>query len=233
MTHYPSFVSLDRFVDVDRLRSLDGFIADRIHAHIAAGKDSFFLNQHRMTDEMPYQPGVREIWLTKLVAGTPYNYLDLDNAGVWEAGPAAAEFAPLMDFLETLPFASTARMIIIYDNEGNAVPPHRDHVESEVCNEFIWMRTNFDKIFYLLNPATGEALTVDSHTAWFDTVNQYHGAEPRDGLTFSIRVDGVFSDAFRRQIPFPATNRSAAPALWAEALAKSADRALAHAGPVG
>ena len=120
-------------------------------------------------------------------------------------------------------------MIIIYDNEGNAVPPHRDHVESEVCNEFIWMRTNFDKIFNLLNPDTGKALTVDSHTAWFDTVNQYHGAEPGDGLTFSIRVDGVFSDAFRRQIPFPATNRSAAPALWAEALAKSDDRALAHA----
>ena len=97
MARYPSFVSLDRFVDVDRLRSLDGFIADRIRAHIAAGKDSFFLNQHRMKDEMPYQPGVREIWLTKLVAGTPYNYLDLDKPEVWNQS-AAAEFAPLIDF---------------------------------------------------------------------------------------------------------------------------------------
>jgi hypothetical protein len=233
MARYPSFVSFDRFVDVERLRSLDGFIASRIREHIAAGKDSFFLNQHRMKEEAPYQPGVREIWLSKLVAGTPYNYLDLDRPELWEPSPAAAEFAPLMDFLATLPFASTARMIIIYDNEGNAVPAHRDHMESEVCNEFIWMRTNFDKTFYLLNPDTGEKLNVDCHTAWFDTVNQYHGAEASAGLTFSIRVDGVFSDEFRRRIPFPVTNRSSAPALWAEALATSTDGGMARADLVG
>ena len=232
MALYPSFVSLDRFVDVERLRSLDAFIASRIRAHIEAGKDSFFLNQHRMKDEAPYQPGVREIWLTRLVAGTPYNYLDLDKPEVWEPSPAAAEFAPLVEFLATLPFASTARMIIIYDSEGNCVPAHRDHVESEVCNEFIWMRTNFDKSFYVLNPDTNEKLKVNSHTAWFDTVNQYHGADRSDGLTFSIRVDGLFSDEFRRHIPFPSTNRSSTPALWAEAMSK-ASPALAYAHDLG
>ena len=218
MPRYPSFVNLDRFVDVEWLKSLDGFIKDRIAKHIEAGKDSLFLNQHRLNEQSPYEPGVREIWLTRLVDGTPYNYLDLDRPEVWEPSAAAAEFAPLMEFLAALPFASTARMLIIYDHQGNAVPAHRDHVESEVCNEFIWMRTNFDKNFYLLNPASGEKLYVDTHSAWFDTVNQFHGAEGADGLTFSIRVDGVFSDEFRRQIPFPATNRSSAPALWAEAM---------------
>ena len=219
MVRYPTFVSLDRFVDVERLRSLDGFIASRIRAHIDAGKDSFFLNQHRMEEDAPYQPGVREIWLSRLIDGTPYNYLDLDRPDVWEPSPAAREFAPLMEFLATLPFASTARMIIIYDNDGNAVPAHCDHLESEVCNEFIWMRTNFDKRFYMLDPESGERLYVNSHTAWFDSVNQYHGAEASRGLTFSIRVDGVFSDEFRRQIPFPACNRSSAPAHWAAAMA--------------
>jgi hypothetical protein len=232
MARYPSFVSLDRFVDVEWLRSLDGFIASCIRSHIAAGKDSFFLNQHRMDDRSPYQPGVREIWLSKLIAGTPYNYLDLDRPEVWEPSPAAAEFSPLTEFLGTLPFASTARMIIIYDDQGNAVPAHRDHVEREVCNEFIWMRTNFDKRFFVLNPDSGEKLYVNSHTAWFDTVNQYHGAEASDGLTFSIRVDGVFSDEFRRQIPFPASNRSSAPALWAEAMAQ-AGAAMAQSEMVG
>jgi hypothetical protein len=94
------------------------------------------------------------------------------------------------------------------------------------------MRTNFDKQFYLLNPDTDEKLYVDSHTAWFDTVNQYHGAEASDGLTFSIRVDGVFSDEFRRQIPFPSTNRSSAPALWAQATS-GARPALASAQDLG
>jgi hypothetical protein len=227
MARYPSFVNLDPFVDVERLRSLDGFIKARIAGHIAAGKDSLFLNEHRLNEQSPYEPGVREIWLSRLVSGTPYDYLDLDNPEVWEPSAASAEFAPLMDFLAILPFAATARVIIIYDYEGNAVPAHRDHTESEVCNEFIWMRTNFDKKFYLLNPDSGEKLTVNSHTAWFDTVNQYHGAEGADGLTFSIRVDGIFTDEFRRQIPFPATNRSSAPALWAEALAGQTGAALA------
>jgi hypothetical protein len=88
-----------------------------------------------------------------------------------------------------------------------------------VCNEFIWMRTNLDKQFYVLDPDSGERKYVTSHSAWFDSVNQYHGADAGTGLTFSIRVDGVFSDAFRAQIPYPTSRRSAAPAIWASAAA--------------
>ena len=32
-----------------------------------------------------------------------------------------------------------------------------------------------------------------------------------------LRIDGRFTDAFRRLIPFPAANRASAPAIWAEA----------------
>jgi hypothetical protein len=67
----------------------------------------------------------------------------------------------------------------------------------------------------MLNPDTGERCYVASHSAWFDTVNQFHGADASGGLSFSIRVDGVFNDAFRSRIPFPNCNRAAAPALWA------------------
>jgi hypothetical protein len=66
----------------------------------------------------------------------------------------------------------------------------------------------------MLNPETGEKRYVESHSAWFDTVNQYHGADATGRPSFSIRVDGVFTDDFRRQIPFPAVNRASAPALW-------------------
>jgi hypothetical protein len=69
----------------------------------------------------------------------------------------------------------------------------------------------------MLDPETGERCTVGSHAAWFDTVNQFHGADASGGLSFSIRVDGVFSDEFRRNIPFPRTGRAAAPAIWAQA----------------
>jgi hypothetical protein len=50
---------------------------------------------------------------------------------------------------------------------------------------------------------------VRSHSAWF------HGADASEGLSFSIRVDGIFTDALRALIPDPGRNRAAAPAVWA------------------
>jgi hypothetical protein len=34
-------------------------------------------------------------------------------------------------------------------------------------------------------------------------------------LVFSIRVDGIFSDEFRKQIPRPAFNAASTPSYWA------------------
>jgi hypothetical protein len=68
----------------------------------------------------------------------------------------------------------------------------------------------------MLNHETGEKRYVESYSAWFDTVNQFHGTDPGEGLTFSIRVDGSFTDEFRQRIPTPpAGNRAATSALWA------------------
>jgi hypothetical protein len=72
------------------------------------------------------------------------------------------------------------------------------------------------KPFYLLNPETREKQYVQSYSGWFDTVNQFHGSDAAEGLTFSIRVDGTFTDEFRKQIPWmPLDNRAATPAAWA------------------
>ena len=217
---YPSYVNFDPFIDVAALRGLDGFIAERIKRHIAAQQDSFFLNQHPLEADAPNAPGVRVIWLRQTVPGTPYDYLDLNRPDRWMDAPAASEFAPLMAFIATLPFAAIGRALIIYDNVGNSVPAHRDHLEADACHEFIWMRTRFNKQFYMLDPPSGAKCYVTSHSAWFDSVNQYHGAEGCDTLSFSIRVDGVFNEELRRQIPFDRAQgaRAAVPALWASQL---------------
>jgi hypothetical protein len=123
-----------------------------------------------------------------------------------------------MAFIAILPFAATGRMLIMYDPQGHAVTAHRDHDSQDLCHEFVWFRTNREKPFFMLNAQTGEKLYVTSHSAWFDTVNQYHGADASEGLTFSIRLDGVFSDEMRRHIPFPREHRSATPAYWANSL---------------
>lgn len=81
---YPCYKSFDEFIDVERLRSLDGYIIERINRHIKAEMDSFFLNIHRLDADSPYQPGVREIWLTRTKPDTPYDSLDLDRDDLWE-----------------------------------------------------------------------------------------------------------------------------------------------------
>ena len=212
---YPCYKSLDEFVDVGRLKSLDGYVAERIRRHIEAQQDSYFWNLHRLDADAPEKPGSREIWLTRTRGGTPYDYLDLDRTELWQPTEAAEEFSELTDFIRSLPFSSTGRILIMYDNLGHAVPPHRDHLSPELCHEFVWFRTNLSKPFYMLDHRTGERLYVSSYSAWFDTVNQFHGSDPAPGLSFSVRVDGHFTDQFRRLLPQPRLNPASAPALWA------------------
>ena len=218
---YPSYKDLDPYIDVERLIALDEFIAERLRARIAAQDRAaaqdrpFYTGPFLLDSKAPARPGSRMVPLSR--SREPEDYYDLDRTELWEPTPEAEEFLPLMDFIATLPFAATARMLIMYDGSGRAVSAHKDHDSAELCHEFIWFRTNRSKPFYMLNPDTGERAYVAGHAAWFDTVNQFHGADAGNGLSFSIRVDGVFNDDFRSRIPFPETNRAAAPALWANA----------------
>jgi hypothetical protein len=211
---YPCYKSFDEFIDVERLKSLDGYIADRIKQHIETQKEiQFYTGPFRLKDATPGRPGSRMIYL----AGSklPDSYFDLDKTELWERTPQAGEFSLLMDFIETLPFKATGRMLIMYDDIARPISAHRDHETSEVCHEFVWFRTNLSKPFYMLNHETNEKRYVESYSAWFDTVNQFHGTDPREGLSFSIRVDGIFTDEFRKRIPIPTYNLASRPALWA------------------
>jgi hypothetical protein len=212
--HYPSYMDLDPFVDVAGLRALDGFLAERLMRRLDAADDlAFDTGPFLLGEATPRLPGSRMVSLT---AGGNDDYYGLDRPDLWRPTAEAEEFAPLMDFVATLPFAATGRIIVMYDFNGRPVPAHRDHERTELCHEFVWFRTNFAKPFFMLDPKSGEQLYVASHAAWFDTVNQYHGADAADGLSFSIRVDGRFTDSFRAMIPQSVDNPASAPALWAQ-----------------
>lgn len=211
---YPCYKSFDQFIDVERLKSLDGYITERIQRRIRAQSDlQFYTGPYRLNSSAPDRPGSRMIYLAQ--SKEPDSYFDLDKTELWEPTEATAEFSLLMDFIATLPFKSTGRMLIMYDDVCRPVPAHRDHAETELCHDFIWFRTNLRKPFYMLNQWTGEKSYVDSYSAWFDSVNQFHGSDAQEGLSFSIRVDGHFTDAFKKRIPVPKTNLASTPALWA------------------
>lgn len=212
---YPSYMDLDRFLDIPRLRGLDQYVADRLRRRVdtCANDLQFFTGPFVLDEAAPKLPGSQMVYLSR--SSREDNYYDLNEPDAWHPSHEASEFPELMDFIATLPFAKTARMLIMYDPQGRNVTAHRDHDSEDLCHEFFWFRTNLAKPFYMLNPQTGEKLYVDSHAAWFDTVNQFHGADAVAGLSFSIRVDGVFTEAFRDLIPRPNANLASAPSLWA------------------
>ena len=211
---YPSYKSFDDFIDVEKLKSLDTYMRERIKRRLSNKSDfPFFTGPYRLEEEQPSHPGTRMIYLS--ASEKPDSYFDLDKTQLWHRTGQAAEFSMLMSFIETLPFQSTGRMLIMYDDVPRPVSPHRDHIETEICHEFIWFRTNLQKPFYMLNHRTNEKQYVESYSAWFDSVNQFHGSDPVDGLSFSIRVDGKFTDEFRKRIPAPKVNLASTPSYWA------------------
>src|SRR5688572_14200718 len=211
---YPSYKSFDGLIDVQRLRSLDSYIRERIKRRITQGTDpKFYTGPYTLKEDIAGRPGSRMIYLSE--SELPDSYFDLDRTDVWHRSAAATEFALLMDFIATLPFKATGRMLIMYDDEPRAVPAHRDHTETEVLHDFLWFRTNFNKPFYMLNCHTGEKKNVEGHTAWFDSVNQFHGSDAAAGFAFSVRVDGVFTDEFAAAIPRPPYNAASTPSYWA------------------
>ena len=214
---YPTYVDLDPLIDVTKLRSLDQYIRERLERRLAAESDlRFYTGPFVLEADAPTLPGSRMVYLAK--TDKPDDYYDLDRCENWHASEDSREFSELMDFIATLPFAATGRMLIMYDPEGRPVTAHRDHDSQDLCHEFIWLRTNLDKPFYMLNPETGEKSYVRGHSAWFDTVNQYHGADGTGELSWSIRVDGRFTDAFRAQMPEASERPASSAALWQAAL---------------
>jgi hypothetical protein len=211
---YPCYKSFDDLINVERLKSLDAYVTSKIEEHKKERDDIFYSGFLTLKANSPKRPGSRIINLSRRKTARG-GYLDLDKADLWAISDEANEFPLLMDFIATLPFKTTARMMIMYDGGGHVVTPHRDHSVTDLCHEFLWFRTNLNKPFYMLNPKTGEKRYVQSYSAWFDSVNQFHGADAYDGMSFSIRVDGTFTDEFRKRIPVPKCNPASAPALWA------------------
>ena len=211
---YPSYRSFDEFVDLERLRSLDGYIKRRIERRLNDDRDlKFYTGPYTLEQEDAGRPGTKMIYLQ--ASERPDSYFDLDDTSLWHPTEDAKEFALVMEFIRTLPFDATGRILIMYDAVPRDVPAHRDHIETEICHEFLWFRTNLRKPFFMLNPDTGEKAYVDGYTAWFDTVNQFHGSDQCEGLAFSIRVDGKFTDEFRSKIPVPPKNLASTPSYWA------------------
>lgn len=153
----------------------------------------------------------------KLTLGAydPYQFIFLKTEdGGWESRfeekewtPDAKHFPELKQWLEQLVpsvFTHLGRVIMFKAEHDCIMPMHRDLIypnETDYFDhrhEFIHLRPNLDKPFYIWDGADNKILT--EHRAIFFNDQDWHAGGRTNKQSYSIRVDGVFSEEFRKQI---------------------------------
>ena len=119
----------------------------------------------------------------------------------WEAN--AEHFPKLIPLIKKLPFKSLGRIIFFLHEHESEMLIHSDICEEQRYdphrNEFIWIRSRLDKNFFIYDPESKEKKQVTSYAAFFNE-HDFHGGDPTPQMTFSLRIDGFFTEEFREKI---------------------------------
>ena len=106
------------------------------------------------------------------------------------------EFDFLINFIKELNiFEDIGNIVIIINDKFEKGVEHKDHGCKDWVSEFIWIRTNNDKLFYIRDKL-GYTHTNKCNLMWFDDT-MFHNIHPINKDSFSIRVDGKFNPSFR------------------------------------
>jgi hypothetical protein len=80
---------------------------------------------------------------------------------------------------------------LLLHRDGVAYAPHH--------NEFLWINPMEVKKFYIYDEDTDTRHYVDSPVVFFNDLDM-HGGDVTSSMTWSLRIDGVFSEEFRRKL---------------------------------
>jgi hypothetical protein len=123
---------------------------------------------------------------------------------------AAHHFPNLMKWVENLKTSGVFSVIEgagFFLLEGGGIPfEHCDPAEPgvDVTNdfnipEFIHIKPDLDRPFYLFDPETDEKFYINSRVSWWNE-RDWHGGDPVLKPTFAFRIDGIFTDEFRSKV---------------------------------
>lgn len=146
----------------------------------------------------------------------PYVYYFLWEEGSWDdrtaprkLTPEAEYFPNVVKWVESLVgtvFEDIGR-VIFFHCEADGIPfEHRDldakngiDVIKPHRNEFIHIRPNTKKAFYLWDPETKDKTYLNTRAAWWNDVD-WHGGEKIMEQSYSLRIDGKFTEEFRKKL---------------------------------
>lgn len=147
----------------------------------------------------------------------PYIYYFLYEEGDWNNRPGerklteeAKYFPNVVQWIENMKvngiFEHIGR-VIFFHCEADGIPfEHRDldakngiDVVKPHRNEFIHIRPNTKKAFYIWDPKNKNKMYLNTRAAWWNDVD-WHGGERIMEQSYSLRIDGKFTESFREKL---------------------------------
>jgi len=147
----------------------------------------------------------------------PYIYYFLWEEGNWndrtaprKVTPESKYFPNVVKWVENLInkniFDYIGRVIFFHCEAGGIPFEHRDldiknglNVVKPHRNEFIHIRPNTKKPFYLWDPTNKNKIFINTRAAWWNDVD-WHGGEPIMEQSYGLRIDGKFTESFRKEL---------------------------------
>lgn len=144
-----------------------------------------------------------------------YHYLLWDHHPGWRSNKnhrrlskLSIHFSTLINWLDSLItkeiFTKIGRAYIIaIDSKGHSFehrdPPLDPDVSEEIFPEFLHIRPDTKRPFYIFDHEENKKHYVMSRVGWWND-RDIHGGEAISEPTYAIRMDGIFTDKFKRQI---------------------------------
>ena len=95
-------------------------------------------------------------------------------------------------------FSEYGRIVVFVNEPGSITIPHRDYPEGFIQqDEFIWLAIDGRKKFWMMSD-NGTKYPINTRAAFFSSAD-LHGSDSNIYPSYSIRIDGVFSQEFLKR----------------------------------
>lgn len=126
------------------------------------------------------------------------SYLDKDNEEKCRDHPIKANFSDFLTWIDSQNiFSSIGRIVVFLNEAGTSVLEHMDYPDGiSRKDQFIWIAPLGNKNFFVRDDK--EKHFFNGRFIYFDNSN-IHGSDVIPQSTFSIRIDGKFSETFLKK----------------------------------
>jgi hypothetical protein len=130
-------------------------------------------------------------------------YLEKWNPELYPWNDNITHFPKLIKWLDSLTgtvFEKYGRVIFFIHEHDCELLVHRDGTAYRPHNnEFIWINPLGAKSFFVYDEDTGDKHHVPCRAAFFNDLDM-HGGDPKPHMTWTLRVDGIFTEEFKKKL---------------------------------